>query len=133
MKKILIPFFIITLVLVIGLLIYNHHNRPFNENNVTKVDTHILNKSYSDTKSISTIINVLNSSKEVKNKSSEINSNSASPYKFTIYHKNGKESEINLFMTYGKDGQWSFTDEPSKVYSIPSKEVNKIYDLLQLL
>ena len=133
MKKILVPFFIIALFLVIGLLLYNHHNRPFNKKNVTKVDTHFLNKSYSDTHSISIIINALNCSKQVENISSEINSNSASAYKFTIYDKNGKQREIKLVITYGKAGHWSFTDEPSKVYSIPSKEVNKIYDLLQLL
>lgn len=140
MKKIVL-LSIPLIVVLITWLILNNENRVFNgeknlfdANKIVKIDPHILDESFSDRESISTLINALNSSKQIDKPSNKFAS--YLDINLTLYDKIGEQNEVRLLITYGKEGELIVNDRytsSQKVYLIPMDQVNKIYEVLQFL
>ena len=103
----------------------------FKTNDIAKIDAHI--SVFTDEESIAVISNSLNKSKP---EDKSVQQAEAYDIKFTVYERNGKQTELRLNLPHEGEGGWYITDGKSrisKIYSMPANETMKIHNLLKLL
>jgi hypothetical protein len=144
-------FFSMAIILIVGVILYYYPKKVytiFDVHKVKKIDLQFTKrevissdviciaeskKSFSDTKTISQLIEIFNSSKLVdKIDTTDIN---YSTYDFVLHNKGGNTTYVELRLSSENFAELiilarSATEMP-KTYIMPSEQIDKLYDILK--